>query len=311
MPPVVRRSKTGMKIKKQSKLVTRLLQGSVVCVAVGAFGAGRNPALGTPTQRKWERRAYLCADNLQAARHLINESVLALQTRWVTKGFEQALAEKPHDFIRRVNFIHAASEVLSCSFPVRENLSQWPVVSSDKPVYDKAVTLISKYATKVNSAMYHVPYWHIKAEVNSPDLIVAAFNLVPFGEILLDKPVGKIAVQDAQRATTLDPTFAEAWFVRGKDEPETETNRRQKLSTQVQTMWIKAGKLDSTLAPFIYYARAMTEFNNPKQQHKDLAEYIKLFPNDPWRNILCTMMKCPDLKKLPVNPQMPDVADLR
>ena len=115
-------------------------------------------------------------------------------------------------------------------------------------------------------------------------------------------------MQDAKRATALDPTFAEAWFKRG----QTASYVRDKdgtVSPRYQAMWVKAGKLDHAFVPFTYYRRAMTEFNNPKQQHKDLAEYIKLFPNDPWRNILCNIMKCPDLKKLPVTPQMPDVAD--
>ncbi len=298
-----------MIITNNNSLLKRGLQAAAVCIAVGAFGAGKSPAVSTPTERKWERRAYNCADNLQQARHLINEAVFALQIRAVATGFEQALAEKPHDFIRRVNFIHAASEVVSCSFLVRANLEKWPLVSSEKPYYDKAVALISKYASKVNDASYNVPYWHIKPEVNSPDLIVAALNFLPDGEIQYDKSVGKIATQDLKRATLLDPTFAEAWFVRGKNEPATDTNGYYTSSPKIEAMWIKAGKLDSTLAPYVYYLRAMSEFHNPKQQHKDLAEYIKLFPNDPWRNILCTMMKCPDLKKLPVTPQMPDYAD--
>ncbi len=291
-----------------NRITKRMLQGAAVCLAVGAAGAGRSPHVNTPTERKWERRAYNCADNLQQARHLINLAIFALEIRPVTKGFEQALAEKPHDFIRRVNFIHAASEVVSATFPVRACLEKWPSVTSDKPVYDKATALISKYATKVDDTSYNVPYWHIKPEVNSPDLIVAALNLDPPGEFLYDKSVGKIARQDAKRATMLDPTFAQAWFVRGQHEPEPETDGEQTLGSKAQAMWIKAGKLDSTLAPYIYYARAMGESNNPKQQHKDLSEYIKLFPNDPWRNILCDEMKCPDLKKLPVTPQMPDLA---
>ncbi len=294
-----------------NRTTKRVLQGAAVCLAVGAAGAGRSPHVNTPTERKWERKAYLCADNLQQARHLINLAIFALEIRPVTKGFEQALAEKPHDFIRRVNFIHAASEVVSATFPVRACLEKWPSVTSDKPVYDKATALISKYATKVDDPIYNVPYWHIKPEVNSPDLIVAALNFLPDGEIQYDKSVGKIATQDLKRATLLDPTFAEAWFVRGKNEPATDTNGYYTSSPKTEAMWIKAGKLDSTLAPYVYYLRAMSEFHNPKQQHKDLAEYIKLFPNDPWRNVLCNEMKCPDLKKLPVTPQMPDVFDFK
>ncbi len=299
-----------MKIFNSNRITKRVLQGTAVCLVVGAAGAGRSPDVSTPTDRQWEQRAYRSADNLQKARHLINLAIFALEIRPVTKGFEQALAEKPHDFIRRVNFIHAASEVVSATFPVRENIEKWPEVTSDKPVYAKAVALISKYAIKVTNYPGDVGYWHVQHSIASPDLIVSAQNLVPGSEFTPSTGVqeGKIALRDAKRATALDPNFAEAWYIRGQTASEVR-DRHNTMSPSYQAMWIKAGKLDHAFAPYIYYERAMTEFNNPKQQHKDLAEYIKLFPNDPWRNILCNIMKCPDLKKLPVTPQMPDVAD--